>query len=97
MAAPIMPIPWNVPAPSSVLNAHPMECSIPIQCSECPSHGMWGQGGDSSVVRALDSLLEGRGFESLLERRENFFLQGQLSVLTLITVSVPLPCYRSST
>ena len=40
--------------------------------------------GDSSVVRAPDSWLKGRGFESLLERRENFLLQGQLSVLTLI-------------
>ena len=41
VAAPIMPIPWNVPAPSSVLNAHPMECSSTIQCFECPSHGMF--------------------------------------------------------
>ena len=54
-------------------------------------------GGDSSVVRAPDSWLKGRGFESLLERRENFLLQGRLSVLTLISVSVPPPCYRSST
>ena len=52
-------------------------------------------GGDSSVVRAPDP--KGRGFESLLERRENFLLQGQLSVLTLISVSVPPPCYHSST
>ena len=56
----------------------------------------WG-GGDSSVVRAPDSWLKGRGFESLLERRENFLLQGRLSVLTLISVSVPPPCYHSST
>ena len=41
--------------------------------------------------------LKGRGFESLLKRRENFLLQGRLSVLTLISVSVPPPCYRSST
>ena len=54
-------------------------------------------GGDSSVVRAPDSRLKGRGFESLLERRENFLLQGRLSVLTLISVSVPPPCYRRST
>ena len=40
--------------------------------------------GDSSAVRAPDSWLKGRGFESLLERRENFLLQGRLSVLTLI-------------
>ena len=31
------------------------------------------------------------------EQRENFILQGRLSVLTLISVSVPPPCYRSST
>ena len=37
-------------------------------------------------------MIEGRGFEFLLERRENFLLQDQLSVLTLISVSVPLPC-----
>ena len=35
--------------------------------------------------------------QSLLERRENFLLQGRLSVLTLISVSVPPPCYHSST
>ena len=33
--------------------------------------------------RALDSLLKGRGFESRQERRENFLLQCQLSVLIL--------------
>ena len=43
---------------------------------------MYG-GGDSSVVREPDSWLKGRGFESLQERRENFLLQSQLSVLTL--------------
>ena len=53
-------------------------------------------GGDSSVVRAPDSWLKGRGFESLLERRENFLLQGRLSVLTLISVSIPPPCYHSN-
>ena len=44
---------------------------------------------DSSAVRAPDSWLKGRGFESPQERRKNFLLQGQLSVLTLISVSVP--------
>ena len=53
--------------------------------------------GDSSVVRAPDSWSKGRGFKSLLERRENFLLRGRLSVLTLTSVSVPPPCYRSST
>ena len=46
-------------------------------------------GGDSSVVRAPDSWMKGRGFVSLQEPRENFLLQGQLSVLTLLSVSVP--------
>ena len=41
------------------------------------------------MVRALDSWSKGRGFESLQEWRENFLLQGRLSVLTLISVSVP--------
>ena len=38
MAAPIIPILWNVPAPSSVLNAHPMECSSIILCSDLVIH-----------------------------------------------------------
>ena len=52
---------------------------------------------DSSVVRVLDLWSKGRGFKSLQEWRENFLLWGQISVLTLILVSVPPPCYRSST
>ena len=52
--------------------------------------------GDSSVVRAPDSCLKGRRFESLQEQQENFLLQGQLSVLTLISVIVSPMCYRSS-
>ena len=35
----------------------------------------------SSVVRAPDSRLKGRGFESWQERRENFLLKGQIYVL----------------
>ena len=35
----------------------------------------WGAG-DSSVVRAPDSWLKGRGFESLQNRLESFLLQG---------------------
>ena len=49
------------------------------------------RGGDSSVVRALDLWLKGCGFESLQEWKENFLLWGQLSLLTLILVSVPPP------
>ena len=51
---------------------------------------------DRSVVRVLDLQLKGRGFESLQEWQENFLLQDQLFVLTLISVSVPFPCYSSS-
>ena len=53
--------------------------------------------GDSSVVRASDSWSKGPEFESRQERREKFLLQGQLSVLTLVSVSVPPLSYRSST
>ena len=34
---------------------------------------------------------------SCISAAENFLLHGQLSVLTVISVSVPPPCYRSST
>ena len=44
--------------------------------------------GDSSVVRVPDSWLKGCGFKSLQQEQENFLLQGRLSVLTLISVSV---------
>ena len=54
------------------------------------------RGGNNSVVRAPDSWLKGCGFESLQERRENFLLHGRLFVLTLISLSVPLPCYITS-
>ena len=48
----------------------------------------WQQGSeDSSVVIAWWS--KGRRFESLQEGWKNFLLQGQLSVLTLISMSVP--------
>ena len=47
-----------------------------------PVKHVWHGGRDSSVVRALDSWLKGRGFKSVLERQENVLLQGRLSVLT---------------
>ena len=47
----------------------------------------WEQG--SSVVRVPDLWSKGPGFKSL----QNFLLHGQLSVLTLILVSIPPPCY----
>ena len=46
-------------------------------------------GRGSPVVRAPDSWLKGYRFKSLQERWENFLLQGQLCVLTLISLSVP--------
>ena len=36
------------------------------------------------------------GSNLLQERQDNFLLQGPLSVLTLTSVSVPLPCYSCS-
>ena len=39
--------------------------------------------GDSSMVRAPDLLSKGHRFESRQEQRENFLLQGHLSVLSL--------------
>ena len=81
-----------------VLPALPSSPFQPKESCTCKcSHRRLTGGGDSSVVRVLDSWLKGCGFESLLERWENFLLQGRLSVLTLISVSVPPPCYRSST
>ena len=47
--------------------------------------------------RATDMLvMKGLGFESRQEWRENSLLHGQFSVLTLISVSVPTPCYCRS-
>ena len=51
---------------------------------------------DRSVVRASDSSWKGCGFKSHQECQKNFLLQCQLSVPTLILVSVPPPCYPSS-
>ena len=58
----------------------------------CRSQSCLGAG----VAQRLDLWLKGRRFESQQERRENFLLQGQLPVLSLVSVSVP-SCYRSST
>ena len=46
---------------------------------------------DSAVVRAPGSRSKVPGFESLQKRRENFLLHGQLSVLTVVSVSIPPP------
>ena len=65
-----------------------------------PIGGGGGGGGrrrSSSVVRASDSWSKGRRFESQQGRRENFLRrQGQLFVLTLISVSVH-PCVTAVT
>ena len=74
-----------------------MYCIVIIQTSFAGFVGCIQIGCILSVVRAPDLWLKGCGFESPQERGENFLLQGQLSVLTLISVFVPPPCYRSST
>ena len=56
--------------------------------------GGGGGGKDGSVI---ERRIRGLGFEGLQERWYKFLLQGHLSSLTLITVSLLLPCYRSST
>ena len=48
------------------------------------------------MVRVSDSSPKGHGFEFRKRRWENFLLQGQLPVLTPISVSVPPPCHCSS-
>ena len=100
------PVCWPHTLQSSVNGAHSLQASTStpgykmcMTSEDMKPHIIITQplgGGDSSVVRAPDSWLKGRGFESLLERRENFLLQGRLSVLTLISVSVPPPCYHKS-
>ena len=70
---------------------------VHVSVGACMCVSVYVGSGDSSMVRAPESWLKGRGFESLQERRENFLLRGQLSVLTLISVSIPPPCYCSST
>ena len=45
---------------------------------------------------ALDSQLKNCGFVPQQEGQDNFLLQGQLCVLTLILVSIPPLCYLRS-
>ena len=65
--------------------------SVTVSRKMKTTRGSWG----GSVVTAPDTCSNGPGFESPQERRESFLLQGQLSVLTLISVTVPPPCYCS--
>ena len=50
-----------------------------------------------SVEQYMNVWQCGLGSNPRRSGRENFLLQGRLSVLTRISVSVPSPCYRSST
>ena len=50
----------------------------------------------SSAVRVLDLWSKGCGFECQQRRQQTFLLQGQLSVLTFISVSIPPLCCHSS-
>ena len=55
--------------------------------------------GNSPIVTAPDSWSKGCrfNFKSPQEQWENIFLQGQLSVHALISVSIPPLCYHSTT
>ena len=70
----------------------------PVESGDSILRG-WGTwvSGDSLVVRALDSWSKGPWFESPREQWENYLLHSQLSVLTLLLVSIPPLCYCSST
>ena len=59
-----------------------------VKFSMCELEWRFGER-DSSVVTAPDWWSRGPGFESPQERRENFLLQSRLSVLTVISMSVP--------
>ena len=73
------------PLPHRDSNQH-QYCTSAFQSDDLPTELFPPQGGDSSVVRAPDSWLKGRRFESLQKQCENFLLQGRLSMLTLILV-----------
>ena len=74
---------------------------------EDPSSNTWSLSKAVSWLVSLDSLLvrwrapdswsKGCESESRQERRENFLLQSQLCVLTLIRCPLHPPCYRSGT
>ena len=64
---------------------------VPV-CSFTMFSVYWGVG----IAQWLECRTCGRGFESWQERWKNFLLQGQLSVLAHILVSVAPPCYCSS-
>ena len=68
-----------------------MDWLVTVQSHLNDSYARVERGEQVAVVRAPDSRLKNRGFESLSERQDNFLLQDQLSVLTLISVSVPPP------
>ena len=67
----------------------------------CPGDHLWNTQTHTKVsagiapqwLRALNSWSKGHRFKS---QQEHFLLQGQLSVLTLISVSIPPPYYLSS-
>ena len=66
-----------------------VRCLTESQCYKRSDTRMTAGGGDSSVVRAPDSWLKGRGFESLLERRENFLLFSRVDFLCWLLFRYP--------
>ena len=58
---------------------------------------MWG-GGGGAAANSIETVLKKLIFKGVLTGKRGWLNgSGQLSVLTLISVSVPPPCYHSST
>ena len=67
-------------------------CGYAIQCKQCNTFG-------AGIAQWLECRTRDRkvaGSDPCRSSGRIFFLHGQLSVLTVISVSVPPPCYRSS-
>ena len=84
-----------------ILSSSPSSSQSLFFCSDdCRQYAPWTSAyivaGDNICSATIHDMPQ-NGFEPRQKRRENFLLQGRLSVLTLISVSVPHPCYRSST
>ena len=66
--------------------------------SKCPGLMLnYGHNADARLWSTFSLLIKSSQVRILAGVVNNFLVQGQLSVLTFISLSVPPPCYRSST